>query len=102
MLGRELRDAVFRLCTAAGGFLALLWDAHHRARQAPPSAAGAGACHSHHVAGKAAMTSLGHCVNEELIRVIAAWTAPIAVGLVLGASVGLALAFMIPLGRTRR
>jgi hypothetical protein len=48
------------------------------------------------------MTSLGHCVNEELIRVIAAWTAPIAVGLVLGASVGLALAFMIPLGRTRR
>jgi len=101
MLGRELRDAVFRLCTAAGGFLAILWDVHHRARQVP-SAGGAGACHSHHVAGKAATTSLGHCVNEELIRAIAAWTAPIVVGLVLGASVGLALAFMIRLGRTRR
>jgi len=99
-LGRDLRDAIFRLCTAAGGFLAILWDVHHRARQANVSRAGA--CHSHHAAGKAAMTSLGHCVNEALSRVVVAWTVPVVAGVALGASAGLAFAFAIPLGRTRR
>jgi hypothetical protein len=48
------------------------------------------------------MTSLGHCVSEALSRAVVAWTVPVVVGLVLGASVGLAFAFAIPLGRTRR
>ena len=48
------------------------------------------------------MTSLGRCFNEGLLRVIVAWIVPVAVGLLAGALIGLALTFMIPLGRTPR
>jgi len=95
-LGRDLRDTVFRLCAVAGGFLALLWDVHHKVGQS--AHATSDAC-AKHPAGSAAAGAVGHCVGSELSTVILAWLIPVAVGLLVGSLVGLALASMIRVGR---
>ena len=97
VLGRDLRDAVLRLCAAAGGFLALLWDVHHKVGQ--PAHAANDAC-GEHAPGRAAAGSVVHCVGSELSTVILAWLIPVAVGLLVGSLVGLALASVIRLGRS--
>jgi hypothetical protein len=95
-LGRDLRDAVFRLCSAAGVLLGLLWDLSHSSARGRPLS---GACRAH-AAGHAAMGMLARCIGSELSSVILAWLIPVGVGLLLGALVGVLLASMIRLGRS--
>jgi hypothetical protein len=91
-LGRELRDTVFRLCSAIGVFLGLLWDLHHHQSAQRPSSA---RCRGHgtHISW------LGHCIGDELSSALASWLIPIVIGLLIGALVGVVLASMIRLGR---
>jgi len=90
-----LRDTVFRLSSAAGVLLALLWDLRHGSATGRPSSA---ACRAH-AAGHAAMGILSHCIGSELSSAILTWLIPVGVGLLLGVLVGVLLASMIRLGR---
>jgi hypothetical protein len=94
-LGRELRDTLFRLCSAAGVFLGLLWDLHHHLSAQRPSRADCPV----HSAGHAAISRFGHCLGSELSSIVLSWLIPIGIGLLLGALVGVLLASMIHLGR---
>jgi hypothetical protein len=94
-LGRELRDIVFRLCSAAGVTLGLVWDLHHpKSAQRPFSTACSG-----HTAHRIAASQVGHCVGNELSSALAHWLLPIGVGLGIGVITGVLLASMIRLGR---
>ena len=83
MLGRELRDLVFGACSIAGIVLGGKWAAHHQ--YVPHACPSAPRGHS----------LLGQCVATTLSQVLQAWLVPIGIGLIIGASVGLALAVMI-------
>jgi hypothetical protein len=91
-LGRELRDTVFRLCSATGVFLGLLWDLHHHQSAQRPSSAG---CRKH----GAHISQVGHCIGDALSSALASWLIPIGIGLLVGAIVGVAFASMIRVGR---
>jgi hypothetical protein len=94
-LGRELRDTIFRLCSAAGVFLGLLWDLHHRPSAQRPSST---AC-LEHGARHAAISQVGHCIGSEFSDALLSWLTPIGIGLLVGALVGVVFASMIRLGR---
>lgn len=93
VLGRELRDTVFRLCVGAGGLLGLLSDLHHPSvgRTSRPTC-------SVHIAGHAAISRFGHCFGSEFSSIGLSLLTPIAIGLLLGALVGALAASMIRLG----
>lgn len=94
--GRELRDTLFRLCSAGGLFVGLLWDIHNHLSVQRPSRA---TCSVHGV-GHAAISRIGHCIGNELTGIVVSWLIPIGVGLLLGALVGALLATTIRLGRS--
>jgi len=94
-LGRELRDAVFRLCSAAGLLLGLLWALHHHQPAKRPSSA---AC-SEHGAPHLAISRVGHCIGSEFSSALLSWLTPMGIGLLVGVIVGVVLASTIRLGR---
>jgi len=91
-LGRELRDVIFRVCSATGVFLGLLWDLHNHQSAQRPSSAG---CREH----GAHVGRVGHCIGDELSSALASWLIPIGIGLLIGVLVGVVLASTIRLGR---
>lgn len=93
MLGRELRDLVFRVCVAAGILLGGLWALHHQYVQPRHQCSGIRA------SGPAAVRAFGRCLHSDLSGVMMAWAIPICVGALLGTLVGVMLALMIRLGR---
>lgn len=96
MLGRELRDLVFRLCTAAGILLGGLWALHHQYVQPRHE------CPGIHTRGSAAVRAFGRCLHSDLSEIMMAWAIPIGVGALLGTLVGVMFALMIRVGRTPR
>jgi ABC-type nitrate/sulfonate/bicarbonate transport system permease component len=93
-LGRELRDALFSLCSVAGGFLGILWALHHQpATRATPSTT----CPGH--TARAVHGIAIHCLADHLTRAILAGLLPAFAGLLLGAIVGVMLASLLRLGR---
>ena len=96
MLGRELRDFVFRLSTTAGMLLGAFWAFHHQyvAPQHP--------CPGIHARGSAAARAAGRCISSDLSAALGAWLIPICVGALVGMLLGVVLAQTIRLGRGRR
>ena len=83
MLGREVRDLVFKACSIAGIVLGTKWAANHQyVPHACPSAP-----RGHPL--------LGHCIGSMLSQALESWVIPIGIGLIIGMSVGLALTVMI-------
>jgi hypothetical protein len=94
-LGRELRDTVFRLCSAAGLLLGFLWALHHhQPAKRPPSRA----C-SEHGAHHIAISLVGHCIGSEVSSALISWLTPMGIGLLVGEILGVVLASTIRLGR---
>jgi hypothetical protein len=96
VIGHELRDLVFRVCSGGGAFLGLMWalertSTHHSPPQAcrPPTT----------IHGHVAMRALGQCLGSSVTSEVLAWLSPVLVGGGVGALVGLVLASMIRLGR---
>ncbi len=87
-LGRELRDVVFRLCSAGGLVLGVLWGAYgHYVQNAHGHQRLCGA----HQATRAFSQSLGRCAATGLADVILSWLIPAGLGLLVGALLGLLL-----------
>lgn len=87
VLGRELRDLVFRGCCVAGGFLGLSWALkEHRA-------------HPERVHAACPAPQFAHCVSSGLSAAMMSWLVPVLVGLIIGALVGYLVASMIRLGQ---
>jgi len=99
MLGRGLRDLVFRGCTGVGGFLgfSLALKDHRTSPQRVPSA-----CHTHaHAYAHAHLLAhtFAQCIDPSLMEAMLSWLIPVGLGLLIGAFVGCLLALMIPVGR---
>jgi membrane glycosyltransferase len=93
-LGRDLRDTAFRLCSAAGLLLGLLWTLHHHQPAKRPSSAACSQHGAHHLA-----IQVGHCIGNEFSSALLSWLTPMGIGLLVGVIVGVVLASMIRLGR---
>jgi hypothetical protein len=87
-LGRELRDVVFRLCSAGGLVLGVSWGVYyHFVRTAQGHH---GLCGAHQVS-RAASQSIGRCAGAGLPDVALSWLIPAGIGLLFGALIGLLL-----------
>lgn len=92
LIGRELRDIVFRLCTAGGGFVGLIWGLHHPSK---PQRVNPAQCSAH------AAHPVAQCMHSiDIAGPIGAVLIPFCIGLLVGALVGLLVVSMIRLGRT--
>ena len=96
VIGHELRDLVFRVCSGGGAFLGLMWALKHNSTH--PSSPQA--CRPHitthaHVATHA----FAQCLGSSLASEVLAWLTPVLVSGGVGALIGLLLASMIRLGR---
>jgi hypothetical protein len=102
MIGRGLRDLVFRGCTVVGGFLGLLLalkDYRTHAQRIPS------ACHTHaHAYAHAHVLAhtFAQCIGTDLKADILSLGIPLGLGLLIGAIIGCLLALMIPSGRRPR
>jgi hypothetical protein len=82
---RELRDLVFRACSAGGGFLGLVYALHHWNSRPADCKGGADA--------------LAGCASHTLTSGVTAFLVPVFIGVIAGALVGALLASRI---RSRR
>lgn len=89
IISAELRDLAFRASTCLGLLGALWWGLKHP--QHP------GRCAAPH----GSLHTLQRCISTTLSDVLLHWGALLAVGVVIGTTVGVALALMIPKPRAR-
>jgi hypothetical protein len=87
-LGRELRDVVFRLCTAGGLALGVLWGVYRHYVQ---TSQGHHRLCGAHPASRAVSHLLGRCAAAGLSDVMLSWLIPAGLGLLVGALLGLLL-----------
>ena len=99
MIGRGLRDLVFRGCTLAGGALGVsLALKNHRGPQHTTNM-----CRVHaHAHARVLTQAVTQCIDTSLVTAILSWALPVGLGLLTGAIVGCLLALMIPIGRRPR
>jgi hypothetical protein len=100
IVGRELRDLAFRLCTIAGGFLGLNWALGHyhaQTRHATP-----GQCHGHTGHTQQTLTSCLRVFSSTLTSDILSFVIPVLIGLFVGAIVGCLIAVLIRTSRKPR
>lgn len=97
VIGRELRDLVFRVGSGGGAFVGLMWAVRHTNTHLRASAACRPRIKTH---GHVATHAFAQCLGSSLASEILAWITPVLVGAAVGALVGLLLASMIRLGRT--
>lgn len=96
VIGRELRDLVFRVCSGGGAFIGLMWALKHTNADPRPSQV----CKPHiGVHGRVATHAFGQCLGSGMASEILAWIVPVLVGAGVGAGIGFLLASMIGLGR---
>ncbi len=96
VIGGELRDLVFRVCSGGGAFLGLTWSLKHTNTHSSLSHA----CRPHGIPhGHVATHAFTQCLGSSLSSEILAWLGPVLVGAVVGAVIGFLLASMIRLGR---
>lgn len=97
LVGRELRDLVFRLGSGGGAFVGLMWAVRHTSSHARVgTACRPGVKANAHLATHA----FAHCLGSSVASAILAWIIPVLVGAMVGAVVGVLLASMVRLGRT--
>jgi len=87
MIGRGLRDLVFRGCTVAGGFLGFsLALKDHRGPQRAPNI-----CRTHahaYVHAHVLEHAITQCIGSDLATAVLSWVLPVGLGLLIGAVVG--------------
>jgi len=96
MLGSELRDLVFRVCSGGGAFAGLMWALKHTTATPRHLAVCKPQIGAHE---RLATHAFGQCLGSSLTSDILAWILPVLVGAGLGAGVGFLLASMVSLGR---
>jgi hypothetical protein len=87
-LGRELRDVVFRLCSAGGLLLGVLWGVYRHYVQ---TAQGHHRLCGAHPVSRAVSQSVGRCAATGVPEAILSWVLPAVLGLLIGALLGLLL-----------
>jgi len=96
VVGRELRDLVFRVCSGGGAFIGLMWALKHTNTHPSRSQV----CRPHITTHEHVLThAFAQCVGSSLASEILAWLTPVLVGGGVGAIIGFLLASMIRLGR---
>jgi hypothetical protein len=83
-----LRDVVFRLCSAGGLVLGVLWGVYRHYVQ---TARGHHRLCGAHPVSRAVAQSLGRCAGTGLSGVLLSWVIPALLGLLVGALLGLLL-----------
>lgn len=96
VIGGELRDVIFRVCSGGGAFLGLRYALKHADTKPRTSQI----CKPHIGAhGHLATHAFGQCLGSSVASEVLAWMAPVLIGAGLGAGVGFLLASMVRVGR---
>jgi hypothetical protein len=99
VVGRELRDLVFRVCSGGGAFLGLMWALKHT--DTHPSSSQV--CRPQITTHEHVLThAFAQCVGSSLASEILAWLTPVLVGGGVGAVIGFLLASMFASGANRQ